>query len=65
MAATVSGSKTFTVDLSPTHTAAKLTTVCAIAPENLNYGQLIFLLHCCSLKAGAEEYPFLVGSLTT
>ncbi len=40
MAASVSGAKTVTTDLAPHLTAAQLTTLLAIAPENMTLAQL-------------------------
>ena len=63
MAATVSGSKTVTKDVSPTHTAAQLTTIFATAPENLTYGNLLFLFHCLQQKQGGLEPVAVIGPL--
>jgi len=63
MAATVSGSKTVSTDINPTHTGAALTTIFATAPENLTVGNLNFMLHCLACRAGGEEPLKVIGSL--
>jgi hypothetical protein len=63
MAIVLTGTKTVTHDVSPTHTAATLTTIFATAPENLTYGNLQFLFHCCQSRQGGEEPNTTLTSL--
>jgi hypothetical protein len=57
------GSKTVTKDLSPYLTAAKLTTLLAIAPELLTVGQLRELHEATKKKAGGGEPTAVLGDL--
>ncbi len=63
--ASVSGSKTVTMDINPTHLAATLTTLFATAVEKLTYGNLLFIKHCCSCRAQGENPSIVIGSLFT
>lgn len=65
MAASVSGSKVVTVNISPSHTAAILTTLYATPVEQLTKANLMFLEHCCQSKIGGQENTFILGNLTT
>ena len=65
MAATVSGSKTCAVALSPKYTAAYLTTLLAIAPENMHLKQLYELTDAMGRTAGFSTTDIVttVGTL--
>src|SRR5580693_9448137 len=61
--ASISGSKTVTVDVNPTHLAAKITIIFATPIEKLTFGDITFLKNCCSCKAQGEDPNILLGSL--
>lgn len=63
MAASVSGSKTVTNDITPNLTAALLTTLLAIAPENLTVAQLGELSRALERTAIGDPNTDTVGSL--
>lgn len=67
MAASVSGSKTCNNALSPTYTAAALTTLLAIAPENMTLNQLYQLTDAMTRIKGlcTTDTVTTVGSLLT
>ncbi len=65
MAASVSGSKVVTQDASPIYTAAVITALFAIAPENMTYREAKRLVYICELKQGGEQPAVVVGSLFT
>jgi hypothetical protein len=62
MPATVSGSKTVTTSVSPALTAATLTTLLAIAPENLTLAQLGQLRDACNRGPAGSNPAALVGA---
>lgn len=63
MAAAVTGSKTCLQGTSLTDTAAVLTALLAIAPENMTVAQVKQLLRALSHVAGGNEENNLVGTL--
>jgi hypothetical protein len=63
MPAIVSGSKTVTADASPQLTAAVLSELFAIAPENLTYLELTQLVDACNRKSGGTVPTALLGSI--
>lgn len=63
MAITFTGSKTVTVDVSPIHTAASLTTLLAIAPENLTRAQLETIRTACDRVKGGQHPAVVIGTL--
>lgn len=63
MAATVSGSKTVTTDITPNLSAVKLTAIFAIAPENLTVVQLNTLSHALERVAVGDPLTATLGSL--
>ena len=65
MSASVSGQKTSSNDLSPTHIASKINTLWGTPVEQLKVSDLTFLVHCCQLKAGGEDPNSVLGTLFT
>lgn len=63
MSIVLTGTKTVSNDVNPTHTGSKLTTIMATAVENLTYGDLQFLIHCCQCKKGGLEPSTTLTSL--
>jgi hypothetical protein len=63
MAAVVTGSKTVTVDVAPTVTAAVLTALMATAPENLTVGQLHLLYHASAKVPGGSNLAAALGAI--
>jgi hypothetical protein len=63
MSATVSGSKTVSTDINPAHTGAALTTILAVAPENMTVKQFQFIADCLACRAGGEDPSTVIGSL--
>lgn len=63
MAATTSGTKTVTVNVSPVHTAATLTTLFATPVELLTIGQLTSIVHFLDDKAGGKDPRTVIGTL--
>jgi hypothetical protein len=63
MAASVSGSKTVTTNVSPVHTAANITSIFAIAPENMTVARLNFIAQCLRQKQGGEDPNTVIGTL--
>jgi hypothetical protein len=65
MAASVTGSKTVTKDLGPTHTASQLTSILATPIENLTIAQLRLLQEALRKVAKGHEPTATIGSLFT
>ena len=64
MSASVSTPKTCTVPLSPTDTAAVITALLAIAPENMTVAQLTQLYRIVRLRVSGGGSPTaIVGTL--
>jgi len=63
MAAAVTGSKTCTNNVSPTSTAAALTTLLAIAVENMTVAQFRQIYHALAHVSGGEAEARTIGSL--
>jgi len=63
MAIVFTGSKTVTQNISPTETAAVLTTLMATAPENMTVGQVHQLYNVLKHVAGGGEETNIVGAL--
>lgn len=63
MAASVSGSKTVLNSVSPQGSAAALTTLLAIAPENMTVAQLNQLGDALKRVSGGDSPTAVVGSL--
>ena len=63
MAASVSGSKTCTNDVAPHLTAATLTTILAIAPENMTVAQHNQLTSALQRISSGEDTTKTIGSL--
>jgi hypothetical protein len=63
MAIVFTGSKTVTQAVSPTETAAVLTTLLATAPENMTVGQVRQLANVLKHVAGGNEETNIVGTL--
>jgi hypothetical protein len=61
-AATVSGSKTVTTNVSPGLTATALTAILAIAPENLSMAQLGQLRDACNRSGAGSNPNSLIGA---
>lgn len=65
MAATVSGSKTVTKSPSPCCAASMLTTLLAIAPENMTVAQFYQILDALKRIPGGANPSATIGSLLT
>ena len=65
MAAVVSGSKTVNNSVSPSLTASALTSLLAIAPENMTVAQLGKLHDALSRISGGGNPAATIGSLLT
>jgi hypothetical protein len=63
MAASVSGSKTCSNSPSPQYSAAALTTLLAIAPENMTVAQVLELADVLQYVAGGTSPTAVVGSI--
>jgi hypothetical protein len=61
--ATVSGSKTVIVDVSPSLSASLLTSLFATAPENLTVGQLLQLVNATKCVVGGGKVTATLGSI--
>jgi hypothetical protein len=59
----LTGTKTVTQNVSPTETAAVLTTLMATAPELWTVGQVRQLTHCLEHVAGGDEETNVIGTL--
>jgi hypothetical protein len=63
MAASVSGAKTISTNISPAHPASTMTTILATAVENMTVSQLYFLEACLRQRAGGEDPNTVIGTL--